>query len=206
MVRTPLDDEIHTLQQVELRPIASFLPPPENDEIYQAISWDDPQTIELARSIDKYGIQEPLLVSRDNYIISGNRRYAAAKLAKLVLVPVLVSPVSRAENYNEFLRLLVECNSQRIKSTAVLLRESLIKIDPKAAHQQIVNERKEKDAARHHSGLSVIEPLDEGRRSKISPAKEEFLEATQRVIEGLRDYWPLSDRQVHYRLLGPKRR
>ena len=120
------------------------------------------------------------------------------------LVPVLVSPVSRAENYNEFLRLLVECNSQRIKSTAVLLRESLIKIDPKAAHQQIVNERKEKDAARHHSGLSVIEPLDEGRRSKISPAKEEFLEATQRVIEGLRDYWPLSDRQVHYRLLGPE--
>lgn len=86
MVRTPLDDEIHTLQQVELRPIASFLPPPENDEIYQAISWDDPQTIELARSIDKYGIQEPLLVSRDNYIISGNRRYVAAKLAKLVLV------------------------------------------------------------------------------------------------------------------------
>jgi hypothetical protein len=127
MVQTPLDMR----QQVEFLPLDSLLTAPENDAIYQAIAQDDPETIGLARSVKEHGIQQPILVSKDNYIMSGHRRRVAAQLAKLVLVPVLVSPVSRTEDYKEFLRLLVELNSQRIKSTSVLLRESLIKIDPK---------------------------------------------------------------------------
>ena len=30
-----------------------------------------------------------------------------------------------------------------------------------------------------------------------------FLAAVLAVLEAQRDYWPLSDRQIHYRLLGP---
>jgi hypothetical protein len=52
--------------------------------------------------------------------------------------------------------------------------------------------------------LSVIEPLDDGRRCQISPAKQLFLAAILRVLTALRAYWPLSDRQLHYRLLGPE--
>jgi hypothetical protein len=192
------------LYPVELRPLDTIFPAPENDQVYQAIAKDDPEIIQLARSIIEVGIQEPILVSEDHYIISGHRRYVAARVAKLVLVPVRVHPISRSKNHKEFLRLLVEMNSQRIKSTSVLLRESLIKIDPKAAHQQIINDRQQKEVARRQSGLSAIEPVQPGRRCQISSAKVPFLRAILRVLNALRDYWPVSDRQVHYRLLGPE--
>ena len=93
-------------------------------------------------------------------------------------------------------------NSQRIKSANELLQESLIKIDPKEAHQQIVNARKEKNEERSENGLSAIDPWDDGRRCEISKAKTPFLEAILRVLNEQREYWPLSDRQIHYRLLG----
>src|SRR6516162_1651319 len=191
------------LDLVLVRFLDSISPAPENDNVYQAIAWDDPEIIELARSIKARGVQEPLLISRDGFIISGHRRRIAAYLAGLKQVPVRIHPVSRAENRGEFLRLLVEMNSQRIKSTEVLLHESLIKIDPKAAHQKIVNDRKEKDENRSLKDLTSIDPDRDGRRCEISPAKQPFLDAVLRVLEAQRDYWPLSDRQIHYRLLGP---
>jgi hypothetical protein len=123
-------------------------------------------------------------------------------MAGLKEVPVRVHRVSRTADREEFLRLLVEMNSQRIKSTPEIVHESIIKIDPKEAHQKIVNERKEKDSDRGAT-LSAIDPEDNGRRAEISEAKRPFLEAVLRVLEEQRDYWPLSDRQIHYRLLGP---
>ncbi len=39
-------------------------------------------------------------------------------------------------------------------------------------------------------------------RAVISEAKEPFLKACQAVIERLKDYWPLADRQIHYQLLN----
>jgi len=65
-----------------------------------------------------------------------------------------------------------------------------------------LNERKEKDANRSINDLSVIEPDDDGRRCEISEAKRPFLDAVLAILEEQRDYWPLSDRQIHYRLLG----
>jgi hypothetical protein len=186
---------------VQVRRLDSIRPAPENDEVYGAISADDPNIRELARSIKDLGVQEPLLISLDGYIISGNRRHFAARLAELVNVPVRVSHVSHAENQAEFLRLLVECNSQRIKSTSVLLREELLKVDPQDAYQQIVNDRKEKDGQERET-LRAIVPVDDGRRCTISNAKKRFLDAILRVLEEQREYWPLSDRQIHYRLLG----
>ena len=88
----------------------------------------------------------------------------AALLAELDHVPVRVHTVSRAENPDEFLKLLVEMNSQRIKSASELVHESIIKIDPKAAHQQIINERVKKANQRNVDRLSVIDPLEDGRR------------------------------------------
>jgi hypothetical protein len=124
----------------------------------------------------------------------------AAQIAKLDLAPVRTHRVSRAEDHDEFVRLLVEMNSQRIKSSSELLHESLIKINPRDAHQQIVNDRKDKE--RGFDTLNAIDPEDDGRRCVISPAKQPFLEAVLRVLREQHAYWPLSDRQIHYRLLG----
>jgi hypothetical protein len=187
---------------VQILPIDSVRPAPDNGDVYKTISPNDPELVELALSIQARGIQEPLLISRDRFIVSGHRRFVAAHMAGLKEVPVRVHPVSRTGNREEFLKLLVEMNSQRIKSTSEILHESVIKIDPKEAHQRIINERKQKENDRGGS-LSTIDPDDDGRRAEISEAKRPFLEAVLRVLEEQREYWPLSDRQVHYRLLGP---
>ena len=68
--------------------------------------------------------------------------------------------------------------------------------------KQIVNQRLEK-AGRAGWNLSAIDPDDIGRRDQISAAKMPLLIAAHEVLEAQRDYWPLSVRQVHYRLLGP---
>jgi hypothetical protein len=190
------------LVHVQVWAIGALIPAPENDDVYKAISWDDPDIRELARSIKEHGVQEPILISRDGYIISGHRRRMASYLAGLDRVPVRIHPISRADNRAEFLKLLVEMNSQRIKSVSEILHESSIKIDPKAAHQQIVNERKEKQEQRSTDNLSAIDPVDNGRRCNISSAKMPLLKAILSVLTEHRAYWPLSDRQIHYRLLG----
>jgi ParB-like nuclease domain len=186
---------------VRVCPLEAIIPAPENDDIYNRIALDDPEMIELARSIKTHGVQQPLLVSQDGYIISGHRRRIAAKIAGLMMVPVRTHTVSRTQDPEAFLKLLVEMNSQRIKSVSVQLHETLIKIDPKKAHQQIVNDRKEKDAQRSLNNLTTIDPKDNGRRCKIK-AKRAFLDAVLRILEEQREYWPLSDRQIHYRLLN----
>jgi ParB-like nuclease family protein len=191
------------LDQVQVRSLGSITPSPENDNVYGAVLTEDPEVVELANSIEKYGVQEPLLISRDGYIISGHRRFVAASLAGLEEVPVRFSTVSRTDDPDAFLKLLVELNSQRVKSTSVLLHESMIKIDPKEAHQQIINDRIKKDERRGRSSLSAIDPEDDGDRCVISSAKGPFLDAVRRVLEEQYSYWPLSDRQIHYRLLGP---
>ncbi len=185
------------LDLVQVRPLNSIKPAPENDDIYNAISVDDLEILELARSIKEHGLQEPILISRDGFIISGHRRRVAAYLAKLEHVRVRVHRVSRTENRDEFIKLLVEMNSQRIKSASELLHESIIKTNPKKAHQQIINDRID-----NLDNLSVIDPVYDGRRCEISRAKFPFLEAINRVLAEQRSYWPLSVRQIHYRLLG----
>jgi hypothetical protein len=180
--------------------VSAIVPAPENADIYNAISMVDAEVLELVKSVKERGILEPLLVSRDGYLISGHRRFFVAKELKLTHVPVIYHPESRKDNPREFLRMLVEANAQRIKDTTTLLRESLIKIDPKKAHQQIKNERKEKAGRR--IDLERIEPDDDGRRCEISSAKFPLLNAVIRILNALRDYWPLTVRQIHYRLLG----
>src|SRR4051812_2321006 len=68
-------------------PLAAIRPSSLNDQLYRPVSPTDPEVIALAESIRRHGVREPLVVSRDNYILSGHRRYAAARLAGLVVVP-----------------------------------------------------------------------------------------------------------------------
>jgi ParB-like chromosome segregation protein Spo0J len=86
------------LDLVQVRRIRSMRPAPENNEVYNAIASDNPDLIELANSIRDHGVQDPLLISTDGYIISGHRRRAAALLAGLTEVPVRIHPISRADD------------------------------------------------------------------------------------------------------------
>jgi hypothetical protein len=185
-----------------MRDISESKPAPENETVYRTIPWDDPAIKELSKDIKEHGLIEPILISTDGFIISGHRRRIAAALAGLSQVPVKIHPISRVEDPKGFIRLLVAMNSQRTKSTSDLLHETIVKIDPKDAHKQIVNQRLSKDAT-SGLGLSAIDPSDIGCRYQISAAKQPLLDAVLEILNEQRAYWPLSVRQVHYRLLGP---
>ena len=54
--------QLSELDLVQVRSLFSIRPSPENDDIYGVVSWEDPEVIELARSIQTHGVQEPILI------------------------------------------------------------------------------------------------------------------------------------------------
>ena len=60
-------------------PIDQIKPSPENDGIYGKIDESDEAFNALLRSISERGLEEPLILTADGYILSGHRRFAACK-------------------------------------------------------------------------------------------------------------------------------
>jgi len=60
----------------------------DNDLIYGSFALENQDDAELLLSIKAQGIVEPLVVSTDGFLLSGHRRFAAAKLLRLETVPV----------------------------------------------------------------------------------------------------------------------
>jgi ParB-like chromosome segregation protein Spo0J len=55
------------------RPIDSIRPSPANDKLYRPISPDDPEIIALAKSIQENGVLQALIITQDDFILSGQR-------------------------------------------------------------------------------------------------------------------------------------
>lgn len=181
--------------------IDEISPSPENALLYRPVTPDDEATIALANSITENGVLEPLVISADNYIISGHRRHCAARLAGLREVPCRKMLVRRGEGdsaSDEFLKLLREHNRQRVKTRDESLREAVADVDPDKAHRALTAYRKRKSKIK----VAPIEIRDAQRRKAISPAKREFLRAVERVIEEHKEFWPLTIRRIHYQLLN----
>ena len=166
--------------------------------MYRPVDPSDPDIVALARSIQDNGLREPLTVSSDGYILSGHRRFAAAKLAGLVEVPCRIDPIKRETDPDGFVRLLREHNRQRVKSLDEQIREAIIDADPDEARAELLDHRRE-TAKVGHVPLSMG---DTKSRRRISAAKLGFQNAIVRVLNDRRDFWPLSDRQIHYALLN----
>ncbi|MDO4488229.1 MAG: ParB/RepB/Spo0J family partition protein [Eubacteriales bacterium] len=85
---------------------------------------------ELADSIKKYGIIEPIVVKRNGttyQIIAGERRWRAAKLAGLTEVPVIVKDVDQAE-------------AAELSLIENLQREDLNPVEEAYAYEALINE------------------------------------------------------------------
>ena len=91
-------------------------PSPENDRLYRPVDADDPKIVKLAESIEVHGVQEPLLLTEDRWIISGRRRYVAAQLAGLDAVPCRVAPIHRDSDHDRFVQLLRECSRRQVRA------------------------------------------------------------------------------------------
>jgi hypothetical protein len=178
--------------------IGEIHPAPENDRLYRPVDPNDPEIIALAESIKQYGIREPIVITLDGYIVSGHRRYAAAKLAGLKTVVCRVLPIKRTDDIDQFVVLLREHNRQRDKSLAEKLREELTSADPHEAHRALSEYRSNRSAL--YAETFEIEGFK--TRAEISCAKQPMLDTILKVIADRRKFWPLSDRAIHYGLLN----
>jgi hypothetical protein len=152
---------------------------------------------------------EPLVITQDNYLLSGHRRHAAARLAGLTELPCRVDPVRRWAAVDpggehgvvnpDFVVKLREYNRQREKSLDEKLREAVVSADPEDAYAAL-SEYREGLGRPDPEAAITIEGVK--RRAKISKAKEPFIRAIIAVMTDLEEYWPLTDRQIHYRLLN----
>ncbi len=186
-------------EHVQFFPIREISPAPENDKLYRPIDPDDPEIIALAASIEERGILEPLVVSSDGFIISGHRRYAAAQVADLDEIPCRVVPIAKEDDPDEFFRLLREYNRQRVKGSDEILREELVSANPEESYRLLLEHRREKARVKTESNIDLGEAKC---RSRISNARDPFLNAVIKIIDSLADFWPLTDRQIHYQLLN----
>ena len=184
--------------------VQSLKPSPENLRLYRPVDEADPAIQQLAESIRQRGLHQPLVITKDNFIVSGHRRLTALKAAGQKQAPCQVLPVRRKDlSTDEFITLLRDHNRQRDKSAAEQISETLVDVDPS---QAAVKLRQRREQARRRYESHQVFSLDiEGcsRRSVISDQKSEHVRyAKQVVFTDRREYWPLNVRAVHYALLN----
>ena len=176
----------------------SIKPSPENDDIYGPIEFDD-QMWDLIHSIERKGLEEPILVTADGYVLSGHRRLFACIFLNWKEIPIRVVKSIKRKGNLQYHRELIEYNPQRIKKAGSLLREALLRNNNAADTYEAIRERRE-------SSMQVdADFMDVGGSKEITPISDrrmEFLKAVQKVIEDLSDFLPLSIRQIHYKLLN----
>ena len=177
-----------------------LIPAPENSRVYRPVDPDDPAIQSLADDIAKRGILEPLVITLDNHILSGHRRRAAAILADLPSVPCRVENIYSSDP--EFLDKLVAYNTQRVKNHTELLHESVVKADPEEAYEALIEHRRKQAVVKTETITVAIR----GPRKRIGQLKADLVDAIVTIVRDLEDYWPLSDRHIHYLLLNVRPR
>ena len=183
---------------IKHRLIGQIKPSPENDQLYGQIEHDQQMQL-LIDSIRRHGLDQPLTLTADGFILSGHRRFYAVQSLGWKTVPVQVRREIRRDGNSRYHQELVDFNPQRIKQAGSLLREALLR-DQSAEDTY--------NAIQEHRRASVEVDADfmqvPGRKEvpPVTEKKEVFLHAVQKVIEDLADYHPLEIRQIHYRLLN----
>lgn len=209
--RKELEEQGRILPKVEtfhgvqpcLRDVETFseavLPSPENDKLYDPIRDDDPAFLSLVEDIRQNGIINPIGVSADGYIYDGHRRYAAARHLRLRRMTVRIDPtVNRHTDPDGFLRRLKSCNEQRVKTTAEVMRESLVTMEPDS-WQRVCDYRQ---TVSEIDGAEVFTLLGEKRRSKIVQKRGLADAIVKVVVEYYDKYGATSDRKIFYLLLN----
>jgi ParB-like chromosome segregation protein Spo0J len=191
-------------EEIELVPLSALIPAKVNDAVYRPVDPADPAVIDLAAKVQKQGLLEPIVVTLDTVILSGHRRRVACQLAGVKIVKVRRHPIRSTDP--GFPNLLVSFNAQRVKSVDEQIRETVVTASKADAYKALIDHRRAAAdrplASAGAAGLNVRRVGRARRRSAISPAKRPMLEAAVAVLEANREYWPLTVRQVHYRLLN----
>jgi hypothetical protein len=177
-----------------------------NDEVYRPVALDDPGIIALANDIRQKGLHDPIVATEDDVIVAGHRRRAGCIVAGRVVVPI--RRVNIRSDDPRFPEYLVSFNLQRVKTVTEQVREEAVRTSPDAAYSTL-RELRLDEHDRHYerlrnANLRVIDAGPARRRARISHSKRPMLAAAVAVIDQYAAYWPLTLRQIHYRLLTRK--
>ena len=108
------------------------------------------------------------------------------------------------------MRLLAECNPQRVKTVDAILRETFLQLAASSA-SDIRTARSSDDDSMSDELRSTFNPSVEPEYMEvdgtkvvdvISEKRMQFLRSVVQIVEKLKDFWPLSIRQIHYKLLN----
>ena len=142
--------------------IGLLRPNPISFSLYGDLNHDE-NFLSLKTSIQLEGVLEPLVVCKNFYIISGVRRFYAAKQLGLQEIPVVFSPISQ-EQVDEYV--VVSHQQQRVKSSVQIFREIEIitkKYDLKQGRDQknplVIQGNQERDELIKLRSNSTIERL-----------------------------------------------
>jgi len=179
--------------------------PAEHHDLYGE-SETDTQMVALVESIQTRGLEEPLLLTADRYILSGLRRFYAITTYSPAWfrraknrIPCRIRPEVRREGNPQYHRELAEYNPQRIKKAGSLLKEALLRTSDAADLRADI---KDFDEASISVDCEFMQVDGSKCVENVSEKKKAFLDAAVAVIQELRSFWPLSVRQIHYRLLN----
>ena len=147
--------------------IGLLRPNPISFSIYGDIDQDE-NFLTLKGSIDLEGVLEPLVITEDYFIISGVRRFFAAKQLGLQEINVVFSPISQ-EQVDEYM--VISHQQQRVKSAVQILREIEIitkKYDLKQGKNPknplVIQGKKERDELIGLTSLSTYNRLRESKK------------------------------------------
>jgi ParB/RepB/Spo0J family partition protein len=84
-INNTIPTTVHLRRQILLVAIGDLIPDPDNPRKH-----GHAQISAIARSIESFGFNAPILVDRNNKIVAGHGRYEAAKLLGLDKVPVIL--------------------------------------------------------------------------------------------------------------------
>jgi len=186
-------------------PVGDLKPSIENDRIYKPVNPNDPPNKKLAASIAKDGIQIPLVVTCDMFVLSGHRRLSGAIQAGLATVRCIVRHDICKANHDpaDYLRLLTLYNDQRVKTFAEEARETFINSNPEEGDQAFTAYRQQKSRKNDFDKLSMNLGAFKGRK-RISAAKMPLVRALQKIVAKMREAGidSMSARAYHYRLLN----
>jgi hypothetical protein len=162
-----------------------------NDSLYQAPSED--RLISLANDIKVNGLINPIRVSKDLFIYDGNTRLKALKILGYNEIDVIVNEDLLSDS-EDFIRLLVSANNQRVKTDKELLQEIQISISP------MEYEKRRMEVNGDFVNLDSIEGSLKANR-EITDIKDDLTKAIIEIIVEYQKYLPLTVRAIHYILL-----
>lgn len=144
--------------------ISQLTPHPKNLEIY-----GDEDVSELASSIEKMGLRQPITITDNNVIISGHRR---AKAYQVLGYPTIPATVQHYDSVEDEIEDLILINHTRVRSKEQMAREAamLEEVEKQRAEIRRLSTQNNNSAKTHGADVTELSPLlNQGKsRDKVA--------------------------------------